>query len=323
MKVYIELNKLSDREIINIMQMFVFAWNGDTETKRNEWKALLNAFEQVRTSSAETDRIFNGIEYHEQCAFSFLVVRIVKDWDRLSFSHLYTRSCQRWNRENGLIMNDCVTELRDLGSNEKTIDYACNVDLENIEELYKAGDTDRLTELLYYSEDCDDDEQQCSYKVKAESKIRRCLERLSATESAAPEHTSTSTKTITENSKGAIPTESPSQKRLETIAEESEANYRPDIQSLQNSLRYYISNNSDGILTFTGSAKLYAYLVYKIKQRRGYASIDWESFMTILPLQKEMKKDTLKKYVSDFLMGRNKSFPPGSKKVDAAIDLLV
>lgn len=132
-----------------------------------------------------------------------------------------------------------------------------------------------------------------------------------------------STQAITENSKGAIPTESPSQKRLETIAEESEANYRPDIQSLQNSLRLYISNNSDGILTFTGSAKLYAYLVYKIKQRRGYASIDWESFMTILPLQKETKKNTLKKYVSDFLKGRNKSFPPGSKKVDAAIDLLV
>lgn len=186
MKVYIELNKLSDREIINIMQVFVFAWNGDTETKRNEWQALLNAFEQVRTSSAETDRIFNGIEYHEQCAFSFLVVRIVKDWDRLSFSHLYTRSCQRWNRENGLIMNDCVTELRDLGSNEKTIDYACKVDLENIEELYKAGDTDRLTELLYYSEDCDDDEQQCSYKVKAESKIRRCLERLSRQSCCSP-----------------------------------------------------------------------------------------------------------------------------------------
>lgn len=186
MKVYIELNKLSDREIINIMQMFVFAWNGDTETKRNEWQALLNAFEQVRTSSAETDRIFNGIEYHEQCAFSFLVVKIVKDWDRLSFSHLYTRSCQRWNRENGLIMNDCVTELRDLGSNEKTIDYACKVDLENIEELYKAGDADRLTELLYYSEDCDDDEQQCSYKVKAESKIRRCLERLSRQSRCSP-----------------------------------------------------------------------------------------------------------------------------------------
>lgn len=178
MKVYIELNKLSDREIINIMQMFVFAWKGDTETKRNEWQALLNAFEQVRTSSAETDRIFNGIEYHEQCAFSFLVVRIVKDWDRLSFSHLYTRSCQRWNRENKLIMNDCVAELRDLGSNEKTIDYACKVDLENIDSLYTAGDIEGLRQLLYYSEDCDDAEQQCSYKVKAENKIKRCINRL-------------------------------------------------------------------------------------------------------------------------------------------------
>ncbi len=133
---------------------------------------------------------------------------------------------------------------------------------------------------------------------------------------------SISTQSISKNSREETSTQSPSKKRIETISEESASNYFPDIQAISTTLKHCITK-IDGVLTFTGSVKLYAYLVYKIKQRRGYVSIDWDRFMSLLPLQKGANKATLKKYVSGFCTGSNTSFPNGYNRIDNAINLLI
>lgn len=153
--------------------------DGYSDERKAELRNWLMQFENNRHSDNRTREIFRTIPKEERCDFVFAMIRIITDWDRLSFASLYLICHQFWNSQQGFIVTDVIEELRNLGANEKTIEYACSVDLENIEALYNAGDIDGLTQLLYYSEDCDDAEQQCSYKVKAENKIRRCLERLS------------------------------------------------------------------------------------------------------------------------------------------------
>lgn len=191
MRVFINLEAISEARVTNIMQNHIFAWSGNPKEKKDTWHELLKDFERNRTNRYNTESIYLSIPFEERCAFAYVVTRIITDWDRLSFSHLYLLCCQQWNRLCEFIAIDIINDLNNLNSNNKTIEYACKVDLENIEDLYNARDTDGLRKLLYYSEDCDDPEYQCSYKTKVENKIRRCLDRLNTTEFVASVHTST------------------------------------------------------------------------------------------------------------------------------------
>ena len=178
MRVYTNLEAISEARVTDIMQNHIFAWSGDPNKKKGTWLELLKDFERNRTNRHNTESIYRSIPFEERCAFTYVVTRIITDWDRLSFSHLYLLCCQQWNCLCEFLAIDIINDLNNLNSNSKTIEYACNVDLENIEDLYNAGDTDGLRKLLYYSEDCDEPEYQCSYKTKAENKIGRCLDRL-------------------------------------------------------------------------------------------------------------------------------------------------
>lgn len=303
MRVYIELNDLAGVQNIPF------------------WQEKLKDFESLRNSENGTHALFQSLEYDDMVTLACIGTKIIKDWDRLSFFRLYTRCCQVWNSRHLYDIIDFRLVQSDLNINDKTIEYACKVDLEHIETLFNTRNKEGLTKLLHYSEDCDDSEYQCSYKVKAEKKIRRCLDRLSATESAAPEHTSTSTQAITENSKGAIPTESPSQKRLETIAEESQINYYEDILAMMPRLKNVTAKDSNGTTIFTRSASLYAYLAYKLRERRKNASIDWESMLKVLPTKETFNRRTLIDAVSKYTTGKKK-LPTGHDIIDKAIILV-
>lgn len=168
MRVYIELNDLAGVQNIPF------------------WQEKLKDFESLRNSENGTQDLFQSLEDEDMVTLACIGTKIIKDWDRLSFFRLYTRCCQVWNSRHLYDIIDFRLVQSDLNINDKTIEYACKVDLEHIETLFNTRDKEGLTKLLHYSEDCDDSEYQCSYKVKAENKIKRCLDRLSATESVAP-----------------------------------------------------------------------------------------------------------------------------------------
>lgn len=181
MRVYIELNDLAGVQNIPF------------------WQEKLKDFESLRNSENGTHDLFQSLEDEDMVTLACIGTKIIKDWDRLSFFRLYTRCCQVWNSRHLYDIIDFRLVQSGLNINDKTIEYACKVDLEHIETLFNTRDKEGLTKLLHYSEDCDDSEYQCSYKVKAENKIKRCLDRLNkqtncVTESIVSTRTSTATK---------------------------------------------------------------------------------------------------------------------------------
>lgn len=134
--------------------------------------------------------------------------------------------------------------------------------------------------------------------------------------------TQTSTESTSNCGREETSTQSSSQKRLATIAEESETNYYEDILAMMPLLKGVTAKDSNGTTIFTRPASAYAYLAYKIKERRGYASIDWESMLKVLPTKDSFNRRTLIDAASKYATGKKKP-PTGHHIIDEAIKRLI